>query len=153
MLQKKKPFFTLIEVCDIDKANHDNDFNKMLGGMYELNKTVQSIYDLINSKSTDMTFENTIIIVTADHSTGMLRFRRYLGKGKLPFVFTTKQDNATIITNLQISYESKGHTNELVGCYSIGAKSDLFKKYINEKNIIDNTNIYNILNDILINNN
>ena len=153
LLQKNTPFFALIEVCDIDKANHDNDFNKMLGGMYELNETVKSIYDLIDSKETDMNFDNTIIIVTADHSTGMLRFKRYLGKGKLPIIFTTKQNNATIITNMQISYESTGHTNELVGCYSVGAKSDLFKKYINEKNIIDNTDIYNVLNDILINNN
>ena len=150
LLQKKKPFFTLVEVDGIDRANHDNDFIKMLGAMYELNEAVRSIYDLINSKTTDMTLDNTIIIVTADHSTGMLRFKRYLGKGKLPIVFTTKQHDATVITNMQISYESKWHTNELVGCYSIGAKSEIFKKYINKNNIIDNTDIYNILNEIII---
>ena len=124
----------------------------MLGGMYELNETVKSIYDLINSGETDMNFDNTIVIVTADHSTGMLRFRKKLGKGKLPIIFTSKQDKSTIITNMQISYESEDHTNELVGCYCIGARSDLFKKYINEKNIIDNTDIYNVLNEIMFDN-
>ena len=153
LLKKKKPFFTLIEVAGIDHANHDNNFNKMLGAMYELNEAVKSIYDLINSKETDMNFDNTIIIVTADHSTGMLRFRKRLGKGKLPIIFTAKQDNSTIVTNIQVSYESKGHTNELVGCYCVGANSDLFKKYITKKNIIDNTDIYNVLNEIIFNNN
>lgn len=153
LLQKGKTFFTLVEVSGIDRANHDNDFNKMLGAMYELNEAVKSIYDLINSKSTDMTFDNTILIVTADHSTGLLRFREYLGKGKLPFTYTVKDNDKTILTNKKIVYKTEGHANELVGCYSIGAKSDLFKKYINKKNIMDNTDIYNILNDIIIKNN
>ncbi|MCR4662501.1 MAG: alkaline phosphatase [Endomicrobiaceae bacterium] len=150
LLQKRKPFFALIEVCDIDHANHDNNFNKMLGGMYELNETVKSVYNLINSKSTDMTFDNTVIIVTADHATGLLRFNKHLGKGELPFSYTIKDNDATIITNRAISFKTGGHANELVGCYFIGPKTDIFKKYINEKNIIDNTNIYDVLNDIII---
>lgn len=152
LLDKKKPFFALVEVCDIDKANHKHIYEKMLGGMYELNETVKGIYDLINSKTTDMTFDNTIIIVTADHSTGMLRFKENLGKGDIPFTYVTKKNNVTIITNRTISYKTDWHTNELVGCYCVGAKSDIFKKYINEKNIMDNTAIYNILNEIMINN-
>lgn len=153
LLQKKKPFFVLVEVCDIDKANHKNIYNKMLGGMYELNETVKSIYDLIDSKETDMNFDNTIIIVTADHSTGMLRFIRFLGKGDVPFMYTIKKDNLIVDDDSNISYQVKGHVNELVGCYGVGAGSDLFKKYINEKNIMDNTDIYNVLNDIVMDNN
>ncbi|MBO7431587.1 MAG: alkaline phosphatase [Elusimicrobia bacterium] len=159
LLQKKKPFFALIEVAGIDKANHSNLYGKMLGSMYELNETVKRVYDLIDSKSTDMTFDNTLIIVTADHSTGMLRFRKDMKKGELPFIYTKKKDeiknkNKIIIrSNDKIKYQSKNHTNELVGCYSVGAGSNLFKKYINEKNIIDNTDINKILNEILIDNN
>ena len=149
LLDKKKPFFALIEVCDIDKANHEHIYNKMLGAMYELNETVKRVYDLINSKTTDMTFDNSVIIVLADHSTGMLRFKENLGKGELPFTFITKKENATILTNRTISYKTDWHTNELVGCYCVGAKSDIFNKYINEKNIMDNTDIYNILNEMI----
>ena len=151
LLQKNKPFFALIEVCDIDKANEKNVYTKMLGGMYELNETVKNIYDLINSKSTDMTFDNTLIIVTADHSTGMLRFREKLHKGELPFTFTTKSKKTTVVTNRDISYKTNWHTNELVGCYCVGAKSDMLKKYINKENIMDNTSIYKILNEVLFN--
>ncbi len=152
LLYKKKPFFALVEVCDIDKGNHEHSYDKMLGGMYELNETVKGIYDLINSKTTDMTFDNTIIIVTADHSTGMLRFRDYLGKGDIPFTHIIKKGNITITINRIISYRTDWHTNELVGCYCVGAKSDIFKKYINKENIIDNTAIYNVLNEVIFNN-
>ena len=152
LLQKNKPFFALVEVCDIDKANHKHVYTKMLGGMFELNETVKTIYDLINSKSTDMTFNNTLIIVTADHSTGMLRFREKLHKGELPFTFTTKSKKTTVVTNRQISYKTDWHTNELVSCYCKGARSDILKKYINKENIMDNTSIYKILNEVLFNN-
>ena len=148
LLEKKKPFFALVEVCDIDKANHKGIYNKMLGGMYEFNETIKTIYELIDSKSTDMTFDNTIIIVTADHSTGMLRFNEYLGKGELPVTYTVRKDSTTITINKKISYKSDWHTNELVGCYSVGEKSSTFNKYINDKNIIDNTDIYKVLNVI-----
>ena len=149
LLQKERPFFALIEVSDIDKANHKNNYNKMLGAMYELNDAVKSIYDLINSKYTDMTFDNTLIIVTADHSTGMLRFREYIGKQELPFTYVITKNNLTVNVNKTIDYKTHGHTNELVGCYCIGSKSNLFYKYINEQNIIDNTDIYNVLNDVI----
>ena len=142
-----------MEVCDIDKANHKSMYNKMLGAMYEFNETVKSIYDLIVSKDTDMTFDNTLIIVTADHSSGMLRFNEYLCKGELPATYTIKKDSTTIITNKKISYKPDCHTNELVGCYCIGAKSDVVKEYINKQNIMDNTDIYNILNDVIFNDN
>ena len=148
LLEKKKPFFALVEVCDIDKANHKKLYTKMLGAMYELNETVKTIYDLINSKSTDMTFDNTIMIVTADHATGMLRFNKYPGRGEIPFTYTMKKNNNITSINRIISYKTDWHTNELVGCYYVGAKSDIFKKYINEKNIIDNTDIYSFLNEI-----
>jgi hypothetical protein len=50
-----------------------------------------------------------------------------------------------------IDYKTKDNINELTGCYCTGARSNLFKKYINGKNIIDNTDIYNVLNDIFVN--
>ena len=153
LLEKKKPFFALVEVCDIDKANHKGMYNKMLGAMYEFNETVKAVYELIDSKSTDMTFDNTVIIVTADHSTGMLRFNEYPGKGELPVTYTVKKDSTTITTNKKISYKTDWHTNELVGCYCVGAKSDVIKECINKQNIIDNTDIYNILNDVIFNDN
>ena len=150
LLEKKKPFFTLIEFTDIDKANNENNYNKMLGAVYDCNQTVKLIYDLVNSGSTEMNFDNTVIIVISPYSSGMLRFNNFLAKGILPRP-NIMLDNKTLLKwDTNIDYKTKGNTNELVGCYCVGAKSDLLKKYINEKNIIDNTDIYNVLNDIFI---
>lgn len=151
MLGKQKPFFILIEDADIDKANHKNNYKKMLGAVYELNETVKSIYDLVNSKDTDMTFDNTVIIVTADHSTGMLRFNKFLSKGELPNPDVFYNKNITVKTDTSISYKTKRHVNELVGLYCVGGKTDFFNKYKKFKNIIDNTAVYKVLNDIIFN--
>jgi len=152
LLKKNKPFFMLVEITDVSKANCENDYNKMLGAMYELNETIKEIYDLINSKYNDMSFDNSIIIVVSSYSAGMLRFNAYLPKGNLPRPNILFNKKTIIKADTNINYKTKYNVNELVGCYSIGAKSNLFNKYINEKNIIDNTDIYNILSDIFINN-
>ena len=149
LLEKNKPFFMLVEITDICKANYENDYNKMLGAMYELNETVKKIYDLINSNDTDMSFDNSIIIVASAYSEGMLRFNSYLPKGNLPRPNILFNKKTIVKADININYKTKYNVNELVGCYCIGVKSDLFNKYITEKNIIDNTDIHNILNDIL----
>ena len=84
LLEKNKPFFMLVDITDVSKANCENDYNKMLGAMYELNETIKKIYDLINSNYNDMSFDNSIIIVVSAYSAGMLRFNAYLPKGNLP---------------------------------------------------------------------
>ncbi|WP_372519603.1 alkaline phosphatase [Candidatus Ruminimicrobiellum ovillum] len=151
LLEKKAPFFTLMEFTDIDKANCENDYNKMLGAVYDCNKTVELIYNLVKSNSTDMNLNNTVIIVVSPYSSGMLRFNKFLAKGILPRPNIMIDDKTFLKWDTSIDYKTKGNINELTGCYCAGAKSDLFKKYINEKNIIDNTDIYNVLNDIFIN--
>ena len=150
LLEKQKPFFVLVEVADIDKANHKNNYKKMLGAVYELNETVQSICGLINSEDTDMTFDNSVIIVTADHSTGMLRFDGRLSKGELPENDVFYDKKITIKVDRNVSYKTKDHVNELVGFYCIGGDNDLFNKHKNDKNVIDNTAVYKILNEIII---
>ena len=151
LLEKNKPFFMLVEITDVSKANSENDYNKMLGSMYELNETIKKIYDLINSNYNDMSFDNSIIIVVSAYSAGMLRFNAYLPKGNLPRPNILFNKKTIIKADTNINYKTKYNINELVGCYSIGAKSNLFNKYINEKNIMDNTDVYNVLRDIFIN--
>ncbi len=148
MLEKRKPFFIVAEQSDIDTASHDNNFVRMLGAVYELEDAVKTTVDLISSEKTDMNWNNSLIVVTADHSTGFLRFNEFLKKGMLPdknIVLGKK----ILKLNKSIDYKSRHHTNELVGCYAIGKNSHLFLKYINEKYdqsaIIDNTDIFKVL--------
>lgn len=151
LIEKKKPFFAVVEQSDIDFANHDNDYYSMTGSVYELHSAVNSLLMLVKSNKTDMNLENTLIIVTADHATGMLRFNKKLGRGELPpkMIFAGKN---LLKFDRSIKYKSKNHTNELVGLYAIGAKSDLFNKYtgLNYKNsqILDNTDIFKVLKEV-----
>lgn len=151
LLEKKKPFISVIEQSDIDFANHDNDYYSMAGSVYELHNAVNSLVQLIKSNQTDMNWKNTLIIVTADHATGMLRFNKKLEKGQLPpkMIFVGKN---LLKFDRSIKYKSKNHTNELVGLYAIGAKSDLFNKYIGltykNSQILDNTDIFKVLKEV-----
>lgn len=150
LLDKKKNFFMIAEQSQIDSANHENDYLKMLAGVYELNEAVKVLSDLVASNTTDMNWNNTLIIVTADHATGFLRFDKVLGRGRLPEK-NLILGKYILKRNDSIKYKSSRHTNELVGCYAIGAKSDLFYNYAGKKykNIIDNTDIFKILNDVM----
>ena len=127
----------------------------MLGGMYELNETVKAVCDLISSKKTDMSFENTLVIVTATHATGMLRFKKQLMKGEIPYPLNLFFNDRVFRINVsrKIGYKGREHTNELVGFYCIGEKADMFNKYANEYNIIDNTNIFDVLKKVIIDGN
>lgn len=145
LLAKKKPFFAVIEMSDIDSANHDNDYHTMVSSVYELHNAVKSIIELINSGKTDMTPKNTLVLVTADHATGFLRFNEQPRKGRLPskMIFTGK--NMLLKFDRTVKYKSKNHTNELVGIYAFGTQSDLLKIYAGKNGIIDNTDIFKIL--------
>lgn len=151
LLEKKKPFVAVIEQSDIDFANHANDYYSMTGSVYELHNAVTSLTQLIQSNQTDMSWENTLIIVTADHATGIMRFNKKLAKGQLPpkMIFVGKN---LLKFDRSIKYKSKNHTNELVGLYAIGAKSDLFNKYIGlsykNSQILDNTDIFKVLKEV-----
>jgi alkaline phosphatase len=151
LLEKKKPFLAVIEQSDIDSANHDNDYYSMVGSVYELHDTVNSLIELIQSNQTDMSWKNTLVIVTADHSTGMLRFNENLTKGQLPHKIMFAGKNLLKIDRT-IKYKSKSHSNELVGLYAIGAKSDLFNKHVGltykNSQILDNIDIFKVLKEV-----
>lgn len=151
LLEKKKPFVAVMEQSDIDFANHANDYYSMVGSVYELHNAVNLLVQLIKSNQTDMNWKNTLIIVSADHATGMLRFNKKLEKGQLPpkMIFVGKN---LLKFDRSIKYKTKNHTNELVGLYAIGAKSDLFNKYVGltykNSQILDNTDIFKVLKEV-----
>ncbi len=145
LLAKKKPFFAVIEMSDIDSANHDNDYHAAVSSVYELHNAVKSIIELINSGKTDMTPKNTLVLVTADHATGFLRFNEQPQKGRLPSKMIFAGKNMLLKFDRTVKYKSKNHTNELVGIYAFGTQSDLLKIYAGKNGIIDNSDIFKIL--------
>lgn len=61
--------FMMVEGGAIDKVSHAGDTAAMIGEVLELNQTVADVVALLKEKGM---FENTLLVVTADHETGGL---------------------------------------------------------------------------------
>ncbi|MBN2525258.1 MAG: alkaline phosphatase [Deltaproteobacteria bacterium] len=140
-------FFLMVEGGAIDWANHNHDYPRMLGTMWDFNSAVKAAVDWVNEEGDSVTMDNTLIIVTADHANGYITHSptNPLGVGELPDASADEP---------RVSYGISGHTNELVSIYAIGAgiaggPAPLFApyEYLNypEYPIIDNTHIYHVM--------
>jgi alkaline phosphatase len=145
-------FFIMVEQGNIDGANHANDFQSMVGTIWDLHTAVQAAIDFVNQPEDGIDWSNTLLIVTSDHSNSYMRLHAELTAGDLPMQEGTCGDGGPPCTypEGEVSYATTSHTNELVMLYAQGAfqVSD-FKK--NEgrwypcSRIIDNTQLYHIM--------
>lgn len=128
-------FFLMVEAGDIDWANHANNFNGMIGATWQLEEAVAAVVAYIEMPGDDLRWDNTLVIITADHATGGLRLNPDLplGKGELP-------------AGGEYSYATGGHTNELVSLYARGTRHNWFKHceglWYPDTTIIDNTQVF-----------
>lgn len=130
-------FFLMVEQGDIDWANHANSYNDMIGSMWDLNNTVKAVTAYIDNKTNpNVTWDNTLVIVTSDHGNSFMRLQKDLAKGTLP-------------STTEVTYGTMDHTNELVTLYAKGAGSSLFSGYEGSwypgTRIVDNTQIYKVM--------
>ena len=136
-------FFVMIEQGDIDWSNHANDYENMVGGVYDLEQAVMAAEQYVETGSNGISWENTLIIVTSDHSNSYMHAQSELGEGDLPYQTGTNYPDG------EVTYGTGGHTNELVSIYARGAGSELFEEYAGEiyagTDIIDNTQIYDVM--------
>ena len=139
-------FFLMSEQGDIDWANHDNDFQRMVGTIKDLHDGVRAVIDFVNQPDDGIDWENTLLIVTSDHSNNYMRNKAKLGAGDLP---RQNCNGAHCYPGGEISYGSKSHTNELTRVYAMGAGVKLFKKYEGKwypgTRILDNTQLFHVM--------
>ena len=149
-------FFVLFEQGDIDWANHANDFRRLIGTMWDLDEAVRAAVTFIERPGDDITWANTLLIVTADHGNGGMRLGEPLGIGDLPL-----QVKAVVSPCLSsycdkyaypegnLTYASGSHTNELVRLYAVGSGLSLFEPYQGAwypgTRIMDNTHIFHVM--------
>jgi alkaline phosphatase len=101
-------FFTLIEQGDIDWANHNNDFASMIGCTHDLHKAVQAVVDFVDQPDDAIDWDNTTLLITADHANSYLRLIATLGPGDLPTQLGSTYPDG------DVTYGTTGHTSELV---------------------------------------
>ncbi len=140
LAQNKNGFFLMLEQGDIDWANHANSYNDMIGSMWDLNNAVKAVTAYIDNKTNpNVTWENTLVIVTSDHGNSFMRLQKDLAKGTLP----------TLPDPTAVTYGTTDHTNELVTLYAKGAGSTLFGNYEGlwypGTRIVDNTHIFKVM--------
>lgn len=115
-------FFLMIEGGAIDWANHDNQKTRMIEEEAGFNATVSAVIQWIESHGG---WENTLLVITADHESGYLT-------GPKP------KDNSPLrnpVVNLGrnkvpgMKYNTTDHTNQLVPFFAKGKGSELYNMY------------------------
>ena len=67
LAQNSRGFYLMSEAGAVDRAEHANDTARMIEELNASEETVQAIIDWVNSPATAATWDNTLLIVTADH--------------------------------------------------------------------------------------
>jgi alkaline phosphatase len=112
-------FFLMVEGGAIDWANHSNQKGRMLEEMKSFRDAIETVISWVQSNSS---WDETLLIVTADHESGNL----WGGP-----VFTPVTDNG--IGNMPVlQYNSYDHTNCLVPIYAWGNGGSLLLKAADE---------------------
>jgi len=150
-----KGFFLVVEQGDIDWANHDDDFRGLIGCVADLDSAARAALEFVDRPGDDIDWTNTVLLVTADHATGGLFLDpdRPLGEGDLPREEARAEEkpktpiqqgsgphgppNRTVMTRPdfvspnvypdgEVSYNTIGHTNELVDLAIKGDAAPVF---------------------------
>jgi len=108
-----KGFFVMIEGGAIDWANHDNQKGRMLEEMKSFSDAVDTVINWVNKYSN---WNETLLIVTADHECGDL----WGGSTYTPLTDNGKNKLPTL------KFNSKDHTNALVGVYAKGKGAEMY---------------------------
>jgi alkaline phosphatase len=168
--QNENGFFTMIEGGAVDWANHGQDMKNMTIQQADFNNAVQSAINWVNENSN---WEETLLIVTSDHETGMVwgeaTYADVNGDGK----YTPEEDlflgyntpgNNGIGELADHQYASYGHTNDLVPLFAKGAGSELFAELVDgfdpgaaalwgipAGHFVDNTDVFTVMNAAMLN--
>lgn len=110
--QNPSGFFLMIEGGAVDWANHSNLAPRMIQELIDFNQAIEAVTQWVETQSS---WEETLVLVTADHETGLLwgpnsdkePFQPLVnnGPGKMP----------------GLMYHAKNHSNSLVPLFARGA--------------------------------
>ena len=137
----RQGFFLLIEGGAVDWANHINQPGRMIQEQIDYVRAVEAVVEWVNANSN---WDETLVILTADHETGLLWGP---DSDKTPFD-PVVDHGAGRMPGLM--YHTKTHTNSLVPLYARGKESELLGKMIVGKDpvrgpYIDNTSVAKVL--------
>lgn len=158
MAHDPEGFFLVVEQGDIDWANHDNDYQAMIGCVADLDAAVRAALAFVDKPGDAIDWTNTVLVVTADHATGGLLLEPgvTLGAGDLPREDARVDEEGRTPARVgsdrlvpgnggpvikkpdypspydypdgDVAYGTAGHTNELVDLAIMGAAAPDFMR-------------------------
>ncbi|MBN2707191.1 MAG: alkaline phosphatase [Deltaproteobacteria bacterium] len=133
-------FFLMIEGGAIDWAAHANQSGRLIEEQVAFDETVAAV---LNWRRNHSSWDETLIIVTADHETGYLS-----GPGSDPGWEPIANHGAGKLPGLE--WHSRQHTNSLVPLLAAGINAESFRDYIVDRDpvrgeYIDNTAIFSLI--------
>jgi len=138
-------FFLMVEGGAVDWAGHANQTTRAVEEQVDFNRSVEAVNDWVETNSN---WDETLVIVTADHETGYLA-----GPGAGAATGWTPMTGAPgELPN--VSWHSGGHTNALVPFYAKGAGSELVEARADNWDLVrgaylDNTEVGEVVFDLL----
>ena len=137
-LDCKEGFVLMIEQAHVDKASHNNDFEKAVKAVNSLNDTVNMILSWLGDRT------DTAIVITADHETGGLSVS---GTKTLPYSY--KSDTGSTI---YYRFTTGSHTNSDVGLFIYGAAVNIASiSYFKTPYQVKNSDIAGIVRRLIAN--
>ncbi|MBN2425935.1 MAG: alkaline phosphatase [Calditrichaceae bacterium] len=144
-------FFLMIEGGAVDWVSHANNSSRLIEEQIDFNKSVEAVVDWVEKNSS---WNETLLIVTADHETGYLtgpgsNDSVLAGKGSIEDIWKPLVNNGKgQLPGME--WHSHKHTNSLVPMYAKGPGSAKFSQYIIGNDpvrgkYIDNTSIAHLI--------
>ncbi|MBE3144397.1 MAG: alkaline phosphatase [Planctomycetes bacterium] len=136
-------FFVMIEGGAVDWAAHANESGRLIEEMNDFNKSIEAVIHWVDTNSN---WNETLVIITADHETGHLTCPN---SGQIPEGPVWNELAGNGIGKLPaMEWHSKNHTNSLVPFFAKGAGAEQFTETIDGNDslrgpYIDNTDIAN----------
>jgi len=119
-------FVVMIEEGTIDWASHDNQKDRMIEAMGSFDEAIGAVIGWVEQHSS---WEETLVIVTADHETG------YLTAGKGVGMDMPLKGNG-IRRMPTMEFNSDEHTNHLVPFFAHGKGAEAFLKHADENDSV-----------------
>lgn len=121
-------FFVMIEGGAIDWASHDNQFGRMIEEEIDFNHAVAAVVQWVETSSD---WDETLVIVTADHETGYFTGPNSGKKDNGKSVWNPLTNRGKgIMPGMQ--WNSDGHTNSLVPFFAKGAGNEIFHQFADQ---------------------
>jgi alkaline phosphatase len=133
-------FTLMIEGGAVDWAGHANQAGRIIEEELAFTDAVKAVIDWVEANSS---WDETLLIVTADHETGYLTGPGS-GAAETPVWNPLTNKGKGAVPGME--WHSGGHTNSLVPLYAKGEGSELFEKYAKKEDpvrgkYLDNTDV------------